>query len=313
MYIMALPNISKTRKFLSTLLTFWIPFKAHRRAYRGIIQLGVRRYFNVLKTDKTKNFKYELAIGAITKNEGPYIKEWIDYHILVGVQKFYIYDNESTDETAKILKPYIKKGIVEYVYFPGSRMQNAAFIDIINKHCEETRWLAPIDLDEFLVPVKHKTLPEFLHTLPGNAACVIASWVLYGSSGHKTKPEGLIIENYKYRRRKPSGCKSIINPRLIVQQTNAHVNFFAGYIVDCNGKKLGRIDQSNNPPSIELLRCNHYKTKSYQEYVERCERGGGYSGNSRKEEKFARWDYYNQDNVYDDIMDKYIEQLKKDA
>lgn len=307
---MALPNISKTRKFLSTLLTFWIPFKARRRAYRGIIQLGVRRYFNVLKTDKTKHFKYELAIGAITKNEGPYIKEWIDYHILVGVQKFYIYDNESTDETAKILKPYIKKGIVEYVYFPGSRMQNAAFIDIINKHCEETRWLAPIDLDEFLVPVKHKSLPEFLHTLPGNAACVIASWVLYGSSGHKTKPEGLIIENYKYRRKKPAGCKSIINPRLIVQQTNAHVNFFAGYIVDCNGKKLGRIDQSNNPPSIELLRCNHYKTKSYQEYVERCERGGGYSGNSRKEEKFARWDYYNQDNVYDDIMDKYIEQLK---
>ena len=128
---MALPQISKWRKFYSTALTFWIPFKAYRRALRGILQLGVRKYFRVLRNDKKTKFKYELAIGAITKNEGPYIKEWIDYHILVGVQKFYIYDNESTDDTAKILKPYIKKGIVEYVYFPGTRMQNAAFIDII--------------------------------------------------------------------------------------------------------------------------------------------------------------------------------------
>jgi hypothetical protein len=42
-------------------------------------------------------FKYYLFIGAIIYNEAEYIAEWIEYHLLVGVQKFYIFDNESTD------------------------------------------------------------------------------------------------------------------------------------------------------------------------------------------------------------------------
>ena len=36
-----------------------------------------------------KNFKYKLAVTAIIKNEGRYIEEWIKYHVLVGVEKFY--------------------------------------------------------------------------------------------------------------------------------------------------------------------------------------------------------------------------------
>ena len=32
-----------------------------------------------------------LSIVAISKNEAPYIKEWIEYHKLVGVERFYFY------------------------------------------------------------------------------------------------------------------------------------------------------------------------------------------------------------------------------
>ena len=131
---MALPEISKQRKRLSKLLTFWIPIKSYRRAFRGIIQLGIKKYFDVLSNDKNTKFENELAIGAIMKNEGPYLKEWLDFHILVGVTKFYLYDNESTDETKEILKPYIKSGIVEYNYWPGKAMQMAAYFDILDKH-----------------------------------------------------------------------------------------------------------------------------------------------------------------------------------
>ena len=52
-------------------------------------------------------FKHDLAIVVIIKNEGKDIAEWIDYHIIAGVSKFYIYDNESTDNTKEILQPYI--------------------------------------------------------------------------------------------------------------------------------------------------------------------------------------------------------------
>ena len=54
----------------------------------------------------------KFAICAIVKNEGRYLEEWIDYHLGIGVQKFFIYDNESTDSTKDILQRYERQGIV---------------------------------------------------------------------------------------------------------------------------------------------------------------------------------------------------------
>ena len=305
-------NKNKIRKILSILLTFWIPIKSYRRAFRGIIQFGIKNYFNVLKTDSITKFENELAIGAIMKDEGPYLKEWLDFHILIGVNKFYLYDNESTDNTKEILKPYIDKGIVEYHFIPGKGMQYTAYSEILAQHSNDCRWIAFIDLDEFLFSVNHKNIVEYLHTIKQDFAVLVVSWVLYGSSGHIRQPKGLITENYKYHRKNPSGVKSIVNPRLILN-LRIHICHVAGFIIDGNGKKLGRIDQENNPPSIDNIRINHYVTKSKEEFEKRIKRGGGVHGPDsnyikKKQQKFI---WYNTDTVYDDIMDKYIPILKK--
>ena len=309
---MALPNASKTRNFFANFLTFWIPIKIYRVCLRNIIKIGVFNYIKTIKAEKTTKFPTTLAIGAIMKNEGPYLKEWLDYHILVGVEKFYLYDNESTDNTTEILKPYIKKGIVEYNYIEGKSKQYTAYVDILKKHSWDTKWIALIDLDEFIVPVQHKTIPEFLSTLPKNCSNLVMTWVLYGSSGHETKPDGLVMENYKNHRKKTSGVKSIINPRF-VSEIKIHVCTVAGFIMDENGKKLGRIDQTNNPPTISKIRVNHYVTKSREEFEKRVKRGGGCNGPDSKsyQEKAKKFDWYNTDTVYDNIMDKYIAKLKK--
>lgn len=57
-----------------------------------------------IKKEMFKTFKHEIAIVAIAKNEGLYLKEWIEYHKLVGVTKIYFYDNESEDNTKKNIK-----------------------------------------------------------------------------------------------------------------------------------------------------------------------------------------------------------------
>ncbi len=41
----------------------------------------------------------KIAIGAIVKNEAPYLREWVAYHKAVGVDAFIIGDNDSTDGT----------------------------------------------------------------------------------------------------------------------------------------------------------------------------------------------------------------------
>jgi hypothetical protein len=111
------------------------------------------------------DFESKIAVAAIIKNEGAYIKEWIEYHKLVGVDKFYIYDNESVDDTATILRPYIKNGDVIYTYVKttGKRKpQVEVYNDVIKKYRNKSKWIAFIDADEFIVPVTHKTIGEVI-------------------------------------------------------------------------------------------------------------------------------------------------------
>ena len=307
-------HISHTKKyFWPKTLTSFIPFRHARRSLRGILTMGIGNYLKQLRADKNTKFEHELSIAAIMKNEGPYLKEWLDFHILVGVEKFYLYDNGSTDNTTEILKPYIEHGIVDYTFFPGRAQQSPAYYDVIGKHADDTRWMALIDLDEFLVPVKHKTLPEFLRTLP-RFSQLIVSWVDYGSNGHETKPDGLVIENYTKHARDNWGVKSIINPRLITYLGNPHYNYVAGPTIDENGRKLAKVNQEKNPTTINKIRCNHYITKSHAEYTARCNLGDAGSGEKVKtfgrdvETNFRRFD---KNDVYDPIMKKYVTKLKK--
>ena len=66
-------------------------------------------------------FVYDLAVVAILKNEAPYVKEWLDYHLLAGADHFFLYDNESPDNLKEVLQPYIDAGIVTYTFYPGQR------------------------------------------------------------------------------------------------------------------------------------------------------------------------------------------------
>ena len=36
-----------------------------------------------------------LSLCLICKDENDYLAEWLDYHILAGVERFYIYDDDS--------------------------------------------------------------------------------------------------------------------------------------------------------------------------------------------------------------------------
>ena len=114
---------------------------------------------------KEKAFEVNLSITAIIRNEAPYIKEWLEFHKLVGVERFYIYDNESTDNIKEVLQPYIEKGEVVYKYFPGEKMQFAAYNDSIKVNRYNTKYMAFIDLDEFIVPVEHNSILDFINDL----------------------------------------------------------------------------------------------------------------------------------------------------
>ena len=59
-----------------------------------------------------------LAVAAIFQNEARFLKEWIDFHRIVGVEHFYLFDHLSQDNPRKVLEPYIDIGLVQLTSWP---------------------------------------------------------------------------------------------------------------------------------------------------------------------------------------------------
>ena len=97
-------------------------------------------------------FLHDLAVVAILKCEAPYLKEWLDYHLLAGVDHFYLYDNDSPDNQREVAAPYVKAGLVDYISLPGKAMQLVAYNDAVKRFKFHCRYMAFIDLDEFIFP-----------------------------------------------------------------------------------------------------------------------------------------------------------------
>ncbi|MBQ7733401.1 MAG: glycosyltransferase family 2 protein, partial [Synergistaceae bacterium] len=142
-----------------------------------------------------------LAFVLIAKNEAPYIEEWINFHVKQGVTHFIIYDNESTDNFREVLEPYIKSGLVTYKLLKGRRRQIDAYNMALHDYKHKFRYMAFIDADEFMF-VRNNTdgglysfVDDFMKSHP-NAGGLGVNWLIFGSSGHETKPEGGVLKNF---------------------------------------------------------------------------------------------------------------------
>ena len=176
-------------------------------------------------------FLYDLAVVSIMKNEAPYVKEWLDYHLLAGVDHFYIYDNDSSDNTKEVLQPYIDAGIVTYTFLPGKKQQYTAYNDAVQKHRYFCRYIAFIDADEFVFPQNNKSIvevaDEILLPLP-QAGGLVMNWQFYSSNGQeKADYTRGVLERFTSRSPKESqgneALKNIVNPRCIDYVDDPHV------------------------------------------------------------------------------------------
>lgn len=265
-------------KVLAEIIAGVIPHKMTRNRWRGILRFGLINAIRLkaqIKKDHTSP-KHYLSVCAIAKNEGPYFKEWIEWHLKQGVDKFYVYDNESTDDTKSILDPYIQSGIVEYKYWPGYRRQLAAYDDCLEHNRFASRWIAFIDLDEFIVPLKDASIPEFLARFESFAAVEI-NWLVYGSGGAREKTPGDVMQ--RFRRHSLPGhylnhhVKSILDPRQVCTMTGCHeAARISGKPGDSHGNAI-TANFRDREPQQDVIRINHYAIKSYEEFLAKRARG----------------------------------------
>lgn len=283
-------------KAAAEIIAGMIPHKMTRNRWRGILRYGIFKALRLkreLRHNHTAPAHY-LSICAIAKNEGPYFKEWIEWHLSQGVDKFYLYDNESDDMTLEVLQPYIDRGIVEYTRFPGYRRQLAAYDDCLERHRFDSRWISFIDLDEFIVPIKDRSVREFLHRFEQYPAVEI-NWLIYGSGGAQNKTEEPVMK--RFRRHSLPGhilnrhVKSIVDPRRVFCMIGCHeAARISGKTADSHGEPVTR-NFRDREPQQDVIRVNHYAVRSFEEFVEKQARGRA-SGRARTVEReyFDRYD-----------------------
>jgi len=282
-------------KVLAEIIAGVIPHKMTRNRWRGILRYGLWNTIKLkhrLKQNQTPP-KYYLAICAIAKNEGPYFKEWIDWHQKQGVEKFYIYDNESTDCTKEVLAPYIESGLVEYNYWPGKKQQLATYDDCFERHRLDARWIAVIDLDEFIVPIKDKSIPDFLHDLEQYSSVEI-NWLVYGSGGAKKKEPGGVMERFRKHsmpeHKLNTHVKSIVDPRRVCTMVGCHeASRISGRAADSHGNPLKK-GFRDRVPQQDVIKINHYAIKSYEEFLAKRARGRARIDSLRDMGYFERYD-----------------------
>jgi len=206
-----------------------------------------------------------LTACAIYRDEADYLAEWIEFHRLVGFERFYLYDNLSADHHREVLEPYLDDGLValhEWPHFPG---QFKAYDHCLANYGELSRWIGFFDIDEFVFSPTYDPVPEILTDYEQwPAVCV--NLPRFGTSGHRSKPDGLVIENYLMRLEVPAErtVKSIVDPAAVERCRNAHEFYYVRRsAVDENGHPVH--GTATKSASFRRLRANHYYSKSEEE------------------------------------------------
>jgi len=218
--------------------------------------------------------KYDLCICSMFQNEAPYMKEWIEFHRLVGVQHFWLYNNNSTDNYKEVLRPYIKAGIVDLIEWPSEETQDewrhhtydvqvGAFNHAINLAKKKTKWLAILDLDEFVFSPIEDNLVKVLNRYFDRASGVRVNWQLFGTSHvGKIQPHELMMEKLVLKAdpnfHRNFEFKSIVKPDRVEKCDNPHgCKYKEGY--DLNGSRNRWSGKTG--VYIDKIRINHYWTR----------------------------------------------------
>lgn len=270
------------------------------------------------RRDDKKSYPYELTCAAIVKNEGNYIREWIAFHRLAGADHIILYDNESDDGLTEIIADFIQSGYVEYQYIEGRGRQCSAYNDCVKRLRRKSRYIAFIDGDEFLVPLKEKALGQTVREIMSespNAGGLAVNWRMFGSGGHVNRPEGLVTENFLYRAKdfgEGNGCiKSVVNPRFVWEYRHAHypVYYPGFYNVDEAGQTVcGPYHMDQKP---EKIRINHYFTKSREEWIRRRSMGRASIADANNKRTIQDFEKYDQNDIYDDLMLNYTAKIRR--
>ena len=164
-------------------------FNMRRKQVRGWLATELRRR-------KRRTVPHVVGVLAIMKNESHTIDEWISHYLSIGVDRIFLIDNGSTDDTVAKAWLWIEKmrggAVVNLVEYPEQHRQQAHYWSAFQefKIAELCEWLMIADLDEFWFCKDGGPIDDYLRGHSGTDV-IYTNWSQFGSNGHVAQPESL--------------------------------------------------------------------------------------------------------------------------
>lgn len=232
------------------------------------------------------------------KNEAQYLTEWLNFHHGVGARFFLLFNDESSDDWQTAINKSVARRCVKVVPANPNVDQIPHYNQALKYLRYRARWIAFIDLDEFLWSPAEGKITTALRKY-SNYAAIYVQWVLFGPGPHDEPPaSGGVLANYGYclppelaRKEgltdrytdqsllfRPTGRanqgKSIVNPRKVTKM-GLHVPRKTSTTPPLINEKKEALPLRGDRGiySANVLRINHYWSKSRKELVEKVKRG----------------------------------------
>jgi len=162
----------------------------------------------------------KVSIVSQFRDEAKFLKEWIEFHLMIGFDNFYLINHLSEDNYLEVLQPYIERGIVHLTNlsvetnngknsFDNEVLLVNTSIPLFNKLIQEsvTDWFIFLNVDEFLYPVNNGNIKNVINTFPSNVGQIGVNWRMMGNSGYRLNDGELITEKLTKSKIKDTGAK----------------------------------------------------------------------------------------------------------
>ena len=284
-----------------------------------------KEYNNIHSTDKNVGagdhslqsspqqitYNFTAAVCVCIADAEAYFEEWVDYHLAMGFQNIYIYDDSLTFELERWYQnsrnhPVYSRVIV--IHYDRTldkdeekkNIQNFVYGDCVNRFGKQAGgpkhdYFAFIDIDEFLVLQDTKTYSDIRGVLndylvPFGGALTV-NWMLFGSANKTIYSPLPVSKRFQYRSNTADTIVKTIaktsdyirsrNPHAVTirSEKDVHTTSYPGAIqTEANTPKGVGATDKNRPSNVILL--YHYRYTSTKEYIfKRCVRGQMDRGN----------------------------------
>ena len=138
--------------------------------------------------------EFYLSVGCQFKNEEDSIVEWIEHYLRVGVQHFFLINDDSNDKSVELLAPYIESGtltLYNSTWWRYLGRQKDLYNHFIFPELHRTQWLIIVDMDEYLWSRECLDLKDMFGQCM-NYGQIQFNHTVFGSNGHTVQPDSII-------------------------------------------------------------------------------------------------------------------------